>query len=277
MDNYDLPIYISKIRDRGIPKMAAKEIICGQSPPKLQDEFYIKYISDAQRYLQNNVALYVSEELFIKTYFLLTNRKMSKKNAQSLVDTYYKYLGTDTIEQLMFLMFQVDSVVKYRKREYALLLIYYFYLKIFDKEISLYPALFPHIKTMFTSPENMIKTLLHLKNSFVTTEQSRDRVVSQEELFYFFQENKNLLLCQFPIKRLYLFGSYASGTANTESDIDLLVIFDDYVTSVQEISYRNEMAKFISKKLNIDVDVISFHYATRQMELMSLNQIKIIY
>lgn len=277
MDNYDLPIYISKIRDRKIPKMVAKEIICDQSPPKLQDEFYIKYISDAQRYLQNNVMMFVNDEIFIKSYLLLTNKKISNKNAQSLVATYYQYLGADIIEQLMFLILEVDRVVKYRKTEYSLLLIYYFFLKNYKKEISLYPALFPHIRTMFMSSENMIKTLLYLKNSFVITEQGKKDVMSQEQILNFFQENKNLLLCQFPIKRLYLFGSYASETANSDSDIDLLVIFDDYVTSVQEISFRKEMINFISRKLNIDVDVISFHYATRQMELMSLNQIKIIY
>ena len=58
---------------------------------------------------------------------------------------------------------------------------------------------------------------------------------------------------EFPIKKVTLFGSYANGTNNSESDVDLLVEFITESVSLitlVSIKYRFE------ELLGVDVDVI---------------------
>ena len=58
---------------------------------------------------------------------------------------------------------------------------------------------------------------------------------------------------QYPIKRIFLFGSYATGTNTPNSDVDLLVEFDTESVSLLTISsFKNN----IEEMLSLPVDVI---------------------
>ena len=58
---------------------------------------------------------------------------------------------------------------------------------------------------------------------------------------------------EYPIKRVELFGSYANGTADADSDIDLLVEFSDNPTSLIHICGLRET---LSELLHLDVDIV---------------------
>ena len=58
---------------------------------------------------------------------------------------------------------------------------------------------------------------------------------------------------EYPIKRVDLFGSYASGTADESSDVDFLVEFSENPTSLLHICGFRET---LSELLNLDVDII---------------------
>ena len=58
---------------------------------------------------------------------------------------------------------------------------------------------------------------------------------------------------EYPIKRVELFGSYANGTADADSDIDLLVEFCDNPTSLIHICGLRET---LSELLHLDVDIV---------------------
>ena len=58
---------------------------------------------------------------------------------------------------------------------------------------------------------------------------------------------------QYPVKRVELFGSYANGTADENSDVDFLVEFSENPTSLLHIcGFRETM----SELLNLDVDIV---------------------
>ena len=57
----------------------------------------------------------------------------------------------------------------------------------------------------------------------------------------------------YPIKRVELFGSYANGTADADSDVDLLVEFSDNPTSLIHICGLRET---LSELLHLDVDIV---------------------
>ena len=58
---------------------------------------------------------------------------------------------------------------------------------------------------------------------------------------------------EYPIKRVELFGSYANGTADADSDVDLLVEFSDNPTSLIHICGLRET---LSELLHLDVDIV---------------------
>ena len=58
---------------------------------------------------------------------------------------------------------------------------------------------------------------------------------------------------EYPVKCIELFGSYANGTADEDSDVDFLVEFADNPTSLVQICGLRET---LSELLNLDVDIV---------------------
>lgn len=58
---------------------------------------------------------------------------------------------------------------------------------------------------------------------------------------------------EYPIKRVEMFGSYANGTADADSDVDLLVEFSENPTSLLHICGLRET---LSELLDLDVDIV---------------------
>ena len=58
---------------------------------------------------------------------------------------------------------------------------------------------------------------------------------------------------EYPVKRVELFGSYANGTADENSDVDFLVEFSENPTSLVQICGFRET---LSELLQRDVDIV---------------------
>ena len=58
---------------------------------------------------------------------------------------------------------------------------------------------------------------------------------------------------EYPVKRVELFGSYANGTADADSDVDFLVEFAENPTSLLHICGFRET---LSELLHRDVDIV---------------------
>ena len=93
----------------------------------------------------------------------------------------------------------------------------------------------------------------------------------------FFEDNKKIIKEKFLIKRLFLFGSFAEGSQNFESDLDLLVIFEENVKSKDNGLLSKKFSTFVEDKLNISTDVVQFSYAISAMDYLSINKIITIY
>ena len=63
----------------------------------------------------------------------------------------------------------------------------------------------------------------------------------------------HLAAAEYPVKRVELFGSYANGTADADSDVDFLVEFAENPTSLLHICGFREM---LSELLHTDVDIV---------------------
>lgn len=61
------------------------------------------------------------------------------------------------------------------------------------------------------------------------------------------------IACSYGVKRLYLFGSYAKGTANEKSDVDLLVEKGKPMSLLK----LSGMRQMVQEALNLSVDLVT--------------------
>ena len=80
---------------------------------------------------------------------------------------------------------------------------------------------------------------------------------NDSQILSFLRENKDVFRREYHISKLGLFGSYARGDANEESDIDLLIEFDGEVDIFETKIMIRELIK---AKLNKDVDICREKY-----------------
>ena len=66
----------------------------------------------------------------------------------------------------------------------------------------------------------------------------------------FLKEHKDELEEKYGLLKIGLFGSYAKGTANEHSDIDLAI-----VTKKKDFFLREDLKDFLEKKFNLPVDI----------------------
>ena len=71
--------------------------------------------------------------------------------------------------------------------------------------------------------------------------------------FDMIQQAVQAAAAQYPVKRVDLFGSYANGTADENSDVDFLVEFSENPTSLLHICGFRET---LSELLKRDVDIV---------------------
>ena len=77
-----------------------------------------------------------------------------------------------------------------------------------------------------------------------------------------------------PVKKVYLFGSYARGEADENSDVDLLIDWD-YKTFIglNYVYWKQEIKELLHK----DVDFVSIDYISPFIEKYINNDKKLIY
>lgn len=132
-NKYNLPFYIYKINNRRVQKVRFKDIVLDKEIPNSYEETHYKEIIDTYTYLMNNIKSIIDISLFVKSYFLLTNKRISKKNANKLVAIYYMYKDCNIVELLTFLLEEIDKLIRFRKLEFGLLIINYFFKRYEDR------------------------------------------------------------------------------------------------------------------------------------------------
>ena len=81
---------------------------------------------------------------------------------------------------------------------------------------------------------------------------------TRDQILSFLSQNKKLFRDKFHIVRIGLFGSYARGEQNINSDIDLLVEFEDNTQDLYEL--KIQLKEFFKKNIGIEVDICREKY-----------------
>jgi predicted nucleotidyltransferase len=81
---------------------------------------------------------------------------------------------------------------------------------------------------------------------------------TRDQILAFLSQNKNLFRDKFHIIRIGLFGSYARGDQNINSDIDLLVEFEENTQDLYGL--KLQLKDFFRNKLGIEIDICREKY-----------------
>ena len=81
---------------------------------------------------------------------------------------------------------------------------------------------------------------------------------SKDQILMFLAQNKDLFRDKYHIIRIGLFGSYARDEQNIDSDIDLLVEFEDNTQELYDL--KLQLKDFFLKTLGIEIDICREKY-----------------
>ncbi len=81
---------------------------------------------------------------------------------------------------------------------------------------------------------------------------------TRDEIISFIARNKNLFRKEFHITKIGIFGSYARGEQNKDSDIDLIVEFEDNTPNLYDL--KLELKQFFRSNLGTDIDICREKY-----------------
>ena len=81
---------------------------------------------------------------------------------------------------------------------------------------------------------------------------------TRNQILTFLSQNKKLFRKKYHVIRIGIFGSYARGEQNLNSDIDLLVEFEENTQELYEL--KLQMKDFFKAKLGIEVDICREKY-----------------
>jgi predicted nucleotidyltransferase len=81
---------------------------------------------------------------------------------------------------------------------------------------------------------------------------------TRDQILMFLAQNKKLFRDKYHIIRIGIFGSYARGEQNINSDIDLLVEFEDNTQDLYDL--KLQLRGFFNSKLGIEVDICREKY-----------------
>jgi len=93
---------------------------------------------------------------------------------------------------------------------------------------------------------------------------------TRDQILTFLAQNKKLFRDKFHIVRIGLFGSYARGEQNIDSDIDLLVEFEDNTQELYDL--KLQIKEFFKASLGLEVDICREKYIKARIKSSILKE-----
>lgn len=87
---------------------------------------------------------------------------------------------------------------------------------------------------------------------------------TKDQILKFLGQNKKLFRDRYHIIRIGVFGSYARGDQNPDSDIDLLVEFEDGTENLYEL--KLQIKDFFQNQLGLEVDICREKYINPRLK-----------
>lgn len=256
--------YICKLCKNIIPKERIDKIANDEIKCITNEEIMIKRLVNAINYIFCNINQKFCEEIINQSYFLLTNNLLDKDIANRIVSMYYENIDNSVYYLTSLIHLFIINNITNRTIEYAFIISEWIMVK--KNKTLIIPRDFTHYDYEKAISSNNFSLLIrvifemeYIINNRCPCKYTRNEIIQK------IKEIKNDLIIKFNIRKLYLFGSFAKGTNDKNSDIDFLVIIDDTLINTEKLKQVDFIKEFLSKLLECSVDVLDFSYALENL------------
>lgn len=232
-----------------------KNIMLGYKTVITNNEKKAKNIYDSLNYLLNQKENNIDDSIIKKWYFLLYEQQIDNILTIKIINTIYN-LNNETILE------NIENTIKEIKllSNDNIICLQWFYYLLYKNG---YTTLLLNKNEVFflqneLNSENKIlkETILKLILTQQVINESNNRKITKQEIINEILINKNIFKDFLKISHISLFGSFSKDEDTLESDIDLLISFEDVSSYSQKKNKVSLLKDILEKTLKRQIDVL---------------------
>ncbi len=241
-----------------------KQIVYMETPIQTKLEQTLKNSYDAYFYLLSNNQNIFSSSLLKKFFYILKEEEPTADLITRLTDLFFKTCVVNSLENSIIFSHKTFQTMVELDTEYRLLISLMFLnfslVKVGIPVLVFNETVLKELNELYilNSPSSLVSYI----TKFILESKKQDKSYYQnlrkltfKEIFQTLADDK-VLLTQFGVKHLYIFGSFAQGTERLDSDIDLLVEFSLDITKESKQKFKEAIKQLYFEKFKRFVDLI---------------------
>ena len=278
----EIPAFITKISNHigyQVQIFQVKDMYNGDYECFSSEEDKVKSYLDCYIFLLNNVPNVICKSIVEKVIFIMSQKRVNKSRLEEVISEFISIKEEINIKKIINISFNLSSLIRNNKDKYIfrLMIMNYLLLHYHYKAIKYYRGDFKILDQYLKEYSNGNKENLEnyiISKEVESKELSEDyymnlKEVKLEEIVEFIKINKEEFIKKYRIDSLAIFGSFAKGKERLDSDIDIMIRFEDFVPLLKRNQYIKEIEDKLFNKFNRFSDI---HV---ENEIMSEQEIKI--
>ena len=278
----EIPAFITKISNHigyQVQIFQVKDMYNGDYECFSSEEDRVKSYLDCYIFLLNNVPNVICKSIVEKAIFIMSQKRVNKSRLEEVISEFISIKEERNIKKIINISFNLSSLIRNNKDKYIfrLMIMNYLLLHYHYKAIKYYRGDFKILDQYLKEYSNGNKENLEnyiISKEVESKELSEDyymnlKEVKLEEIVEFIKINKEEFIKKYRIDSLAIFGSFAKGKERLDSDIDIMIRFEDFVPLLKRNQYIKEIEDKLFNKFNRFSDI---HV---ENEIISEQEIKI--
>lgn len=269
--------FTSRLVECGLPHERFKRLILDDFKAESKEEKEVKRFANAYLYILNNLNQSVTKELLQESYYLLTHECLDEEISKQILETYYMHYDENSHYVAMLVHFKILELVRVRSIEFAFMISNLVMSKKERYPLIPYEYMYEVYKQTIENKNKDKLMILFSQIEAITKPHENHSSLNKEEIIFKIGENKSYLMKEYHISKLYLYGSYAKERVTTQSDLDLLVIFDKEMLPLEKGMVIKNLTEYLENKIKIHIDILDFSHALENLDISEMeNSITII-
>jgi len=240
------------------------------------NEKKVKQLADSFLFMLNQKSQIIDLEMVKTSYYLLTKTRLNQKKAETIIREIYLYNDDTSYVKAAKLLVIINQFRLRRKLEFSIILANYILIKD-DK----YPVIFHEVDKkdlVFLLKSKSYRDMIELIH--MHEYQTRNGIGQEiktgvqhklNDVIDLLKKNQQLLMAEYKVKHMFLYGGIVKGSMHQSSDIDLLVYMDEKLVNYQKHNYINSIQQYLGSILEAKLDVLDFSYSLIQAEIKEMN------
>lgn len=241
-----------------------KQIVYMETPIQTTLEQTLKNSYDAYFYLLSNNQNIFSSSILKKFFYILKEEEPTADLITRLTDLFFKTCVENSLENSIIFSHKAFQTMVELNTEYrfliSLMFLNYSFVKVGIPALVFNETVLKELSELYIldSSNNLVCYIA----KFIQESKRQDKSYYQnlrkltfKEIFQTLSDDK-VLLNQFGVKHLYIFGSFAQGTERLDSDIDLLAEFSLDITKESKQKIKDTLKQLYFEKFKRFIDLI---------------------